>query len=42
MDIESITLYLTKKHLEAVAINTEIISILGEGIVGYSTVTRYL
>jgi hypothetical protein len=31
MDLESITLYLNKKHLSAVAIHPEINSILGEG-----------
>jgi hypothetical protein len=42
MDLESITLYLNKKHLSAVAIHAEINSVLGEGTIGYSTVTRYL
>jgi hypothetical protein len=42
MDLESITLYLNKKHLSAVAIHAEINSVLGEGKIGYSTVTRYL
>jgi hypothetical protein len=42
MDLESITLYLNKKHLSAVAIHAEINSILREGTIGYSTVTRYL
>jgi hypothetical protein len=42
MDLESLTLYLTKKHLSAVAIHAEINSILGEGMIGCSTVTRYL
>jgi hypothetical protein len=42
MDIESITLYLNKKHFSAVAIHAEINSVLEEGTVGYSTVTRYL
>jgi hypothetical protein len=42
MDLESITLYLNKKHLSAVAIHAEINSVLGEGRFGYSTVTRYL
>jgi hypothetical protein len=42
MDLESITLYLNKKHLLAVAIHAEINSILGEDTIGYSTVTRYL
>jgi hypothetical protein len=42
MDLESITLYLNKKHLSAVAIHAEINSVLGGGIIGYSTVTRYL
>jgi hypothetical protein len=42
MDLESITLYLNKKHLSAVAIHAEINSVLGKGTIGYSTVTRYL
>jgi hypothetical protein len=42
MDLESITLYLNKKHHSAVAIHAEINSVLGEGMIGYSTVTRYL
>jgi hypothetical protein len=42
MNLESITLYLNKKHLSAVAIHAEINNILGEGTIGYSTVTRYL
>jgi hypothetical protein len=43
MDLESITLYLNKKkHLSAFAIHAEINSVLGEGTIGYSTVTRYL
>jgi hypothetical protein len=42
MDLESITLYLNKKHLSAVVIHTEINSVLGESTIGYSTVTRYL
>jgi hypothetical protein len=42
MDLESITLYLNKKHLSSVTIHTEINSILGESTIGYSTVTRYL
>jgi hypothetical protein len=42
MYLESITLYLNKKHLSAVAIHTEINSVLGAGMIGYSTVTRYL
>jgi hypothetical protein len=42
MDLESITLYLNKKHLSAGAIHAEINSVLGEGMIGYSTVTRYL
>jgi hypothetical protein len=35
-------LYLTKKHLSAVAIHAEINSVLEEGMIGYSTVTHYL
>jgi hypothetical protein len=42
MDLESITLYLNKRHLSAVAIHAEINSVLGESMIGYSTVTRYL
>jgi hypothetical protein len=42
MDLESITLYLNKMHLSAVAIHAEISSVLGEGTIGYSTVTRCL
>jgi hypothetical protein len=42
VDLESITLYLNKKHLSAVAIHAEINSVLGEGTIGYSTVTHYL
>jgi hypothetical protein len=42
MDLESVTLYLNKKHLSAVAIHAEINSVLGEGTIGYSTITRYL
>jgi hypothetical protein len=42
MDLELITLYLNKKHLSTVAIHAEINSVVGEGTMGYSTVTRYL
>jgi hypothetical protein len=42
MYLESITVYLNKKHLSVVAIHAEIKSVLGEGTIGYSTVTRYL
>jgi hypothetical protein len=42
MGLESITLYLNKKHLSAVAIHAEINSVLGEGTIGYSIGTRYL
>jgi hypothetical protein len=42
MNLESVTLYLNKKHLSAVAIHAEINSLLGEGTIGYSTFTRYL
>jgi hypothetical protein len=42
MNLESITLYVNKKHLSAVAIHAEINSVLGEGKIGYSTVARYL
>jgi hypothetical protein len=42
MDLESITLYLTMKHLGALEIHAEINNVLGQGTVGYSTRTRYL
>jgi hypothetical protein len=42
MDLESVTLYLSKKHFSAVAIHAEINSVFGEGTIGYSTVTCYL
>jgi hypothetical protein len=42
MDLESITLYLHRKHLGTVAISTEINSVLRPGTVGYLTITRYL
>jgi hypothetical protein len=42
MDLESITLYLNKKYLSAVTIHAEINSVLGEGTIGYSTITLYL
>jgi hypothetical protein len=42
MGLESITLYLNKKHLSVVAIHAEINSVLGEGTIGCSTVIRYL
>jgi hypothetical protein len=42
MDLESITLYLNKEHLSAVAIHAEINSVLGEGTIGYSTATHCL
>jgi hypothetical protein len=42
MDLESVTLYLNKKYLSAVAIHAEINSVLGESTIGYSIVTRYL
>jgi hypothetical protein len=42
MDLESITLYLNKKHLSAVVIHAGINSVLGEGTIGCSTVARYL
>jgi hypothetical protein len=41
-DLESIVLYLNKKDLAAIEIQTEINHVLGEGTFGYSTVTRYL
>jgi hypothetical protein len=42
MDLESITLYLNKKHLSGIAIHAEINSVLGEGTIIYSIVTHYL
>jgi hypothetical protein len=42
MEIESITLYLAMTRLEALEIHNEINNVLGQGIVGYSTITRYL
>jgi hypothetical protein len=42
IDLESITLCLDMKHFGAVEIHAEINKVLGEGIVGYSTITRYL
>jgi hypothetical protein len=42
MDLESVTLYLNKKHLLAVTIHAKINNVLGESTIGYSTVTRYL
>jgi hypothetical protein len=42
MDIESITLYLAMKHLEALEIHAEINNVLGQGTPGDSTITRYL
>jgi hypothetical protein len=42
MDLESITLYLNKKDLSAVASHVEINGVIEEGTIGYSTVTRYL
>jgi hypothetical protein len=42
MDLESTLLYLAIKHLGAVEIHAEINKILGEGIVGDSTITQYL
>jgi hypothetical protein len=42
MDLESITFYFNKKHLSAITIHAEINSVLGEGTIGYSTVTCYL
>jgi hypothetical protein len=41
MDFESTTLFFNTKDLPAVAIHVEINSVLGEGTIGYSTVTRY-
>jgi hypothetical protein len=40
MDIESITRYLAKKHFKAIAIHAESNNVLGEGTMGYSTMTR--
>jgi hypothetical protein len=42
MGLGSIMLYLNKKDLAAIEIHTEINHALGEGTLGYSTVTRYL
>jgi hypothetical protein len=42
MNLESVTLYLNKGHLSAVAIHAEINSVIGEGTIRHSTVTRYL
>jgi hypothetical protein len=42
MDLESITLYLAMKGLGARVIHAEINDVLGQGPVGYSTITRYL
>jgi hypothetical protein len=42
MDLESTTLHLNRKHLSAGAIHAEINSVLGEGMIEYSPVTRYL
>jgi hypothetical protein len=42
MDLESIMPYLNEKDLTAVEIHTEINHVLGEGTIGYLTVTRYL
>jgi hypothetical protein len=42
MDLESITLYLARKHLGVLDIHTGINSVLGQGIVGYSTRSRYM
>jgi hypothetical protein len=42
MDLESIVLDLNKKDLAAVEIHTEVNHVLGEGTIGYPTVTCYL
>jgi hypothetical protein len=42
MDLKSIVLYLNKKDLVAVEIHIKINDVLGEGILGCSTVTRCL
>jgi hypothetical protein len=42
MDLESITLYLAMKHLGALEIHAEINSVLEQGTVGHSSITRYL
>jgi hypothetical protein len=42
MDLESITLQFNKKYLSTVTIHAETNSVIGEGTIGYSTVTRYL
>jgi predicted transcriptional regulator len=40
--LESITFCLAMEHLGALEIHAEINSVLGQGTVGYSTITRYL
>jgi hypothetical protein len=42
MDLESIVLSLDEKNLAPAEGRTEINHVLGEGTIGYSTVTRYL
>jgi hypothetical protein len=42
MDLKSITLDLAMKHLGTLEIHVEINNVLGQGTVGYSTLTRYL
>jgi hypothetical protein len=42
MDVESIVLHLNKNDLSTIEIYTEINHVLGEGTIGYSTVTRDL
>jgi hypothetical protein len=42
IDLESITLDLAMKHLRAVEIHAEINTVLGEGTIGYSTITWHL
>jgi hypothetical protein len=42
MYFESITLCLNKRHPSAATIHAEINSVLGEGTIGYSTITHYL
>jgi hypothetical protein len=42
MDLESITLCLHNNYIRAVAIHSKIDSVLEQGTIKYSTVTRYL
>jgi hypothetical protein len=42
MNFESIVLYFNKNNLATVEIHAEINHVLGEGTIGYSTVTHHL